>query len=141
LLRRFADGDALGIVKLAADNRESPIQERTAIVFFSDIANFSSWAAGRPPHEVATTARQLTAIQIDIIRAAGGTIDKVIGDGVMAYWFVDTREREALVPAEVLGCAQAAIGKVEDASEFNSRRQSEAKQEVHPSTKPSEETL
>jgi hypothetical protein len=25
LLRRFADGDALGIVKLAADNRDSPI--------------------------------------------------------------------------------------------------------------------
>jgi class 3 adenylate cyclase len=115
LLRRFADGDALGIVKLAADDRDSPIQDRTAIVFFSDIANFSSWATGRPPHEVATIARRLATIQIDIIRAANGTIDKVIGDGVMAYWFVDTRERESTVPNSVLGCARAAIDKVREA--------------------------
>lgn len=115
LLRRFADGDALGIVKLAADNRDSPIQDRTAIVLFSDIANFSSWAAGRAPHEVATIARRLVTIQIDLIRASGGAIDKVIGDGVMAYWFVDTREREATAPNNVLDCARAAIDEVRKA--------------------------
>jgi len=115
LLRRFADGDALGIVKLAADNRDSPIQDRTAIVFFSDIANFSSWSAGRTAHEVATIARRLTTIQIDIIRAFGGAIDKVIGDGVMAYWFVDTREREATVPKSVVECANAVVQAVREA--------------------------
>ena len=105
LLLRFADGDALGIVKLAADNRESLIQYRTAIVFFSDIANFSSWSTGRAPYEVAAVARRLATIQIDLIRASGGAIDKIIGDGIMAYWFVDTRERESWVPKSVLECA------------------------------------
>jgi class 3 adenylate cyclase len=112
LLLRFADGDALGIIKLAADNRSSPIQDRTAIVFFSDIANFSSWSTGRPPHEVAAIARRLATIQIDLIRASGGAVDKVIGDGVMAYWFVDTLERESSVPKSALECAHSAIDAV-----------------------------
>ena len=109
LLRRFADGDALGIVKLAAENRTSPVQEREAIVYFSDIANFSSWATCKPPVEVGRLARLLASAQIESIRGAGGTVDKVMGDGIMAYWFIDTRERARNVPPAVIECARTSI--------------------------------
>lgn len=105
LLRRFADGDALGIVKLAADEQASPFQERHVIVWFSDIANFSTWASGRDPNKVAAVARRLTELQIELIRSAEGEVDKLIGDGVMAVWFVDTPTRRAVRTPKAVDCA------------------------------------
>ncbi|MBB4376379.1 cyclic nucleotide-binding domain-containing protein [Bradyrhizobium sp. SBR1B] len=105
LLRRFSDGDALGLVKVAAAGQNPPIQNRKAVVFFSDIANFSVWSAGKDSGEVASHLHRLCSLQIDLIRKAGGQIDKLMGDGVMAYWFIDTTERERIEPAAVIRCA------------------------------------
>src|SRR5262249_13460089 len=49
LLRRFSDGDALGLVKMASGGKRPSIQNRRAIILFSDIAGFSIWSASRPP--------------------------------------------------------------------------------------------
>jgi class 3 adenylate cyclase len=106
LLRRFSDGDALGIVKMAAGGQAGPIQNRKAIVYFSDLANFSVWAADQQPVDVARHLRNLATIQIDLIRRAHGQIDKLMGDGVMAYWFIDTAEREMIEPPAVVDCAR-----------------------------------
>lgn len=106
LLRRFSDGDALGIVKMAAGGQAGPIQNRKAIVYFSDLANFSVWAADQQPADVARHLRNLATIQIDLIRTAHGQIDKLMGDGVMAYWFIDTAEREMIEPPAVMDCAR-----------------------------------
>lgn len=106
LLRRFSDGDALGIVKMAAAGKVGPIQNRKAIVYFSDLANFSVWAADQKPADVARHLRKLATIQIDLIRKAGGQIDKLMGDGVMAYWFIDTIEREMVEPPAVMDCVR-----------------------------------
>lgn len=105
LLRRFTDGDALGLVKIAASGQTSTIQRRRAIVYFGDIANFSVWSADKDPAEVAKHLRALAKIQIDSIREAGGQVDKLMGDGAMGYWFIDTPERERLEPPAVIKCA------------------------------------
>lgn len=105
LLRRFSDDDALGLVKVAAAGQTPRIQPRKAIVFFSDIANFSVWSTGKDSGEVASRLHRLCSLQIDLIRKAGGQIDKLMGDGVMAYWFIDTAERERVEPAAVIRCA------------------------------------
>ncbi|MEH2480989.1 class 3 adenylate cyclase [Nitrobacteraceae bacterium AZCC 2146] len=109
LLRRFSDGDALGIVKLAAGGQTGPIQNRRVVVYFSDLANFSIWAANKQPAEVAHHLRILATIQIDLVRKANGQIDKLMGDGVMAYWFIDTAEREMVEPPAVLDCARKIV--------------------------------
>lgn len=105
LLRRFSDGDALGIVKMTASGRTAQVQERRAIVYFSDIANFSVWADDKAPELVALHLRELAATQINMIRNAGGQVDKLMGDGVMAYWFIDTLERQKVEPKAVMNCA------------------------------------
>jgi class 3 adenylate cyclase len=112
LLRRFADGDALGIVKIAASGLMRPAQRRRAIVYFGDIANFSVWSADKDPAEVARHLRELATIQIDAIREAGGQVDKLMGDGAMAYWFTDTAERERLAPPAVIECAKSIAEKI-----------------------------
>lgn len=104
LLRRFTDGDALGLVKIAASGQTPTIQRRRAIVYFGDIANFSVWSADKDPTEVAKHLRALAKIQIDGIREAGGQVDKLMGDGAMGYWFIDTPERERLEPPAVVKC-------------------------------------
>jgi class 3 adenylate cyclase len=106
LLRRFSDGDALGIVKMAAGGQVGPIQNRKAIVYFSDLANFSVWASDQQPADVARHLRNLATIQINLVRKARGQIDKLMGDGVMAYWFIDTAEREMIEPPAVMDCAR-----------------------------------
>lgn len=114
LLRRFADENALGIVKLAAEDQFSPIQRRKIVVWFSDIANFSRWAADKEPAAVAQMTRRLLEAQIDLIRAGGGTVDKLLGDGVMAFWFIDTPRTADLCPRMAIECAQAAIDQVRE---------------------------
>jgi class 3 adenylate cyclase len=59
------------------------IQNRRAIIFFSDIAGFSIWSASKPPNEVARHLCELATIQINAVRGAGGQIDKLMGDGAM----------------------------------------------------------
>jgi class 3 adenylate cyclase len=114
LLRRFADGDALGLVKIASGSGRPPVQSRRAIVLFSDIVGFSVWSAERPPDEVAAHLRELAGIQINAIRDAGGQVDKLMGDGAMAYWFVDSGDREKRVPAAVLVCVRLIAARFEE---------------------------
>jgi class 3 adenylate cyclase len=104
LLRRFSDGDALGLVKMATGGERPSIQDRRAIVLFSDIAGFSIWSASKATIEVAEHLGNLAAIQINAIRGSGGQIDKLMGDGAMAYWFVDSDDRERCEPTSALAC-------------------------------------
>lgn len=104
LLRRFSDGDALGLVKMATCGERPSIQSRRAIIFFSDIAGFSVWSALRSSTEVAAHLSELAAIQINAVRDGGGQVDKLMGDGAMAYWFIDSDDREKCEPAAVLAC-------------------------------------
>jgi adenylate cyclase len=55
-------------------------------IYFSDLANFTSLSEGLPPEKV---VRQLGdyfgAFSAEIL-ATGGTVDKYIGDAIMAFW-------------------------------------------------------
>ncbi|MDR3528690.1 MAG: adenylate/guanylate cyclase domain-containing protein [Rhizomicrobium sp.] len=114
LLNRFSEGDALGIVLKAVEDESAPVAIREIIVWFSDIANFSTWATQQEPDVVADLARKLTGCQMDCIRHAEGHIDKLLGDGVMAVWFIDTNERRDRLPRLAVECARTALAKVEE---------------------------
>lgn len=112
LLARFADGDALAIVRRAVEEDAPSVVSRDVVIWFSDIANFSTWAADKAPEEVARLARTLTGIQIELIRAANGQIDKLIGDGVMAVWFVDASAQKRRASVAAVECAVKAAAQV-----------------------------
>jgi class 3 adenylate cyclase len=109
LLSRFADEEAIGLVKRAADDEEPPPRHREAIVWFSDVAGFSTWSKDKAPEEAARIIKAITGSQVDNIRRSRGLVDKIIGDGVMAFWFTDTTERRKLAPLNALECAQASV--------------------------------
>ncbi|MBY0526966.1 MAG: adenylate/guanylate cyclase domain-containing protein [Gemmataceae bacterium] len=59
---------------------------RDVTIFFSDIANFTSISESlSPPELLAHLGEYLEAMSVATI-ATGGTVDKFIGDAVMAFW-------------------------------------------------------
>ena len=60
--------------------------EREVTVMFTDIAGFTAFSEGRPAAEVAQFLNRHFAMVSESIEATGGTVDKFIGDGVMAFW-------------------------------------------------------
>lgn len=61
-------------------------REREVVVLFTDIVGFSKIAEGRAAEKVAAILNRHFALLGAIIEKEGGTIDKYIGDSVMAFW-------------------------------------------------------
>jgi len=55
-------------------------------VMFTDIVGFTAMSENLPAAEVATFLNDHFALLAACIEAEGGTIDKFIGDGLMAFW-------------------------------------------------------
>ncbi|MCZ6523986.1 MAG: adenylate/guanylate cyclase domain-containing protein, partial [Alphaproteobacteria bacterium] len=60
--------------------------ERELTVMFTDIAGFTSLSEGRPAEQVAAFLNEHFALIAAEVEAEGGTVDKFIGDSVMAFW-------------------------------------------------------
>jgi len=61
-------------------------EERQITVFFTDIVNFTRLGSRLEPAALADLLNQHFALLNEAIEAEGGTIDKYIGDSVMAFW-------------------------------------------------------
>lgn len=61
-------------------------RERDVVVLFTDIVGFSTIAEGRRAGSVAALLNRHFGLLGAIIEEEGGTIDKYIGDSVMAFW-------------------------------------------------------
>lgn len=61
-------------------------QEREITIFFSDIRGFSTLAETLPPKKLIELLNTYMSPMSDFIIQHKGTIDKFIGDAIMAYW-------------------------------------------------------
>ena len=65
--------------------------ERTEItVLFADVCGFTPLSEQLPPEEVVTVLNEMFTIMTDIVFRHRGTVDKFIGDCVMAFWGAPT---------------------------------------------------
>jgi adenylate cyclase len=55
-------------------------------ILFSDIAGFTSYSESREPEQVVTMLNEYFEIMTDIIFHWDGTLDKFVGDEIMAFW-------------------------------------------------------
>ena len=77
---------------LPASGPEAPTaaERRVVSVLFIDLVGFTSFSEGRDPEDVRELITRYFDLARDIIERFGGTIDKYIGDAVMAWWGATT---------------------------------------------------
>jgi class 3 adenylate cyclase len=72
------------------------------IVFFSDVRGFTSYSEKNTPETVVGQLNTLFEIQADIIHSHGGTIDKFVGDEIMAVFPFDKAHDAAKAALEIV---------------------------------------
>lgn len=78
-------------------------------IMFSDIQGFTTLAERLTPAELARALGLYLSAVLEGVRATSGTVDKFIGDSVMAFWNAPTRhaEHSARACRAVLACKKA----------------------------------
>ena len=107
LLSRFCDKEALSLVELAVAGGPAQAPVRETITWFSDIAGFSGWSKGREPLKIAAAMKQLMGLQVELIHEFGGGVDKLMGDGLMGFWFLNELRPE--IAEDAVRCAKRVI--------------------------------
>lgn len=102
------------VVAELAQNDEplKKVRNQNVAVMFVDIAGFTAFADGRDPEDVIHTLRDFHGRMEHAVFEHGGTLDKFLGDGLMATFGTPTAgESDA---GNALRCARAMIRSVDD---------------------------
>jgi len=63
-------------------------------VLFSDVRGFTTISEGLQPEELATLMNEYLGAMTEIVRRQRGTLDKYIGDAIMAFWGAPVEDPE-----------------------------------------------
>ena len=69
-------------------------QSREMTVLFSDVRNFTSLSENMPPKELTQLINRILTPMTEAIYRNMGTVDKYIGDAVMAFWGAPLEEKQ-----------------------------------------------
>jgi adenylate cyclase len=97
-------------------------EKRTLTVLFSDIRGFTSISEKLAPEAVVRTLNEHLNMMVSIIFKHGGTLDKFVGDCVMAFWGAPLPQ-----PNHAERAARAALEMIEGLEKLNQKWQSEGR--------------
>jgi adenylate cyclase len=101
-------------------------EEKTLSILFSDIRGFTSLSETLRPREVVNLLNRYFTVMTGLVRDSSGTLDKFIGDALMAYWNAPLD-----VPDHALKAVRAALGMQTALSALNIELKAELDLEIH----------
>lgn len=86
--RRFVPEQIIDdLVKEAGENKKEAVGEKREVaILFSDIRSFTNISEANKPEVIVAFLNRYFTIMVDIIKKHGGTVDKFIGDAIMALF-------------------------------------------------------
>src|SRR3990172_346227 len=87
-------GRTTGLTATAAAKPAGGAERRLVTVLFADLVGFTPFAEERDAEDVRDTLSRYFDLCSDIVGRYGGTIEKFIGDAVMAVWGVPTAHED-----------------------------------------------
>jgi adenylate cyclase len=101
------------VAQLVEDEDESVLRGRTLplTVLFSDIVRFTSISESMAPDDLFQLLSEYLGAMTDEVLKTGGTLDKYIGDAVMAFWGAPYPGRDA--PRRAVEAARAMMQRLE----------------------------
>ncbi|MCC7015618.1 MAG: adenylate/guanylate cyclase domain-containing protein [Rhodospirillales bacterium] len=108
-LETFVSAGAVAAARAAGGAGEIPSRRVRCTLLFSDVRSFTAFSESNPPETVVDFLNRLMALQVRIVRARGGDVDKLIGDALLARFDGAGATARALAAArEVLAEVRAA---------------------------------
>jgi adenylate cyclase len=96
---------------------------RECTVFNSDIRGFTPLSEGRSPELLVEMLNEYFELMVEVVFKYEGTLDKFMGDGIMALWGAPVMH-----PDDPVLCVSAALEQMEVLGRFNRRRLDEGHQ-------------
>ncbi|MGH7519641.1 MAG: adenylate/guanylate cyclase domain-containing protein [Gemmatimonadales bacterium] len=83
---RYFSPNIASVIAEQQDTGRLPSQKQPVVVFFSDIRGFTPMSETMNPDEIASLLTDYFTEMVDIVFEHSGTLDKFMGDAIMALW-------------------------------------------------------
>lgn len=114
---RFVPPSVVGRALENPDNIELGGKRQEISILFADIRGYTSWSENEPPEKVVEMLNDYLSLAAEIIMGWGGTLDKFMGDGLMAIFNAPVEQDD-----HVQRAADAALAMIRAAKEMGERR-------------------
>jgi len=122
---RYFSPNIAQVIAQQQDAGRLPSEKRPVVVFFSDIRGFTPMSETMSPDEIARLLTEYFTEMVDKVFEFGGTLDKFMGDAIMALWGAPIVHEDDADRA-----VQCAIAQLKELEKLNAKWKQEGRTEV-----------